>query len=84
MKECISDIIGVEGLQHHEKYLGLPALIGRSRKQILGYVTDNVRRKMSGWKECVLSQAGREVLVKSVAQAIPSYAMSFSSCQVVS
>lgn len=72
----VLDIIGVEGLQSHEKYLGLAALNGRSRKQILNYLVGNVRRKISGWKENVLSQAGREVLIKSVAQAMPTYAMS--------
>lgn len=32
--------------------------------------------KIEGWKECLLNQARKEVLVKSVIQAIPTYAMS--------
>lgn len=34
LKESIHEIIGVEGHPPHEKYLGLPSLIGRSRNQI--------------------------------------------------
>lgn len=48
VKESILNIIRVEGLQHHEKYLGLLALVGRSKNQILSYLTDCVRRKISG------------------------------------
>ena len=31
---------------------------------------------MQGWKEKLLSQAGKEVMIKAVVQSIPTYSMS--------
>lgn len=50
-------------------------MTGRSKKEIFHFIQDRVRKKLHGWKESLLSQAGKEVLVKAVIQAIPSYAM---------
>ena len=61
---------------HHKKYLGLPSIIGKSKVEIFAEIKKRVERKLSGWKEKMLSMGGREVLIKAVAQAIPTYAMS--------
>lgn len=66
----------IKVVECHSKYLGLPAFVGRSKKQVFNFVQDRVWKKQKGWKEKFLSTAGREVLIKSVVQAIPTYVMS--------
>ena len=73
----ILQVAGVGSTQWYEKYLGLPALIGRSRTKSFEGLKGKIWEKMHGWKEKFLSQAGKEVLLKAVVQAIPTYTMSF-------
>ena len=63
-------------IRNFEKYLDLPALVGRGKKQSFSYIKERVWKKLQGWKEKLLSQVGKEVLIKSVIQAIPTYTMS--------
>lgn len=67
---------GARTVEGYSKYLGLPTLIGRSKRQVFQVVTERVLQRLKGWKERSLTKAGREILIKSVIQAIPTYAMS--------
>jgi hypothetical protein len=60
----------------NEKYLGLPVYIGRSKSKTFAYLKDRVWKRIQGWKKKLISKAGKEILIKPVAQAIPTYAMS--------
>nr|XP_051221192.1 uncharacterized protein LOC127339372 [Lolium perenne] len=48
----------------------------RSKSKAFGFLLEKVWKKIQGWKERFLSKAGKEILVKAVAQAIPIFAMS--------
>ena len=76
MKGEIMDLLGVAEIKEYEKYLGLPAVVGKNKKESLNYIKERVWAKLQGWKEKLLSQAGREVLLKAVVQAIPKFTMS--------
>ncbi|XP_057418932.1 uncharacterized protein LOC130713154 [Lotus japonicus] len=69
-------ILNIKTVESYDKYLGLPAIIGKLKTQIFNFVKENVWKKLRGRKESSLSRMGREVMVKVVAQAIPSYAIS--------
>ncbi|XP_073367527.1 uncharacterized protein [Aegilops tauschii subsp. strangulata] len=57
------------------KYLGMPVYIGKSKVKAFQYLKEKVWKLLQGWKEKLLSKAGKEILIKAVAQAIPVYAM---------
>jgi hypothetical protein len=74
-RQAIQEFWGSNGIQNFDKYLGLPALIGRSKRAIFNGLKERIVRRLQGWKEKFLSKAGREILIKAVAQAIPTYTM---------
>jgi ribonuclease HI len=75
-KQEILRLSGIPSTQRYDKYLGLPAIVGKSRRQAFKSIKDRVWRRLNDWKLKLLSQAGKEVLLKAVIQAIPTYSMS--------
>jgi len=57
----------------------MPTHFGRSKVQDFNFLMDRIWAKLKGWKENNLSFEGRGVLIRAVAQAIPTYIMSFFS-----
>ncbi|XP_062076041.1 uncharacterized protein LOC133780185 [Humulus lupulus] len=57
-------------------YLGLPNIIGRNKTVVLGFLKDRIRKRIQGWDAKLLSRAGKEILLKTVAQSLSNYAMS--------
>ena len=72
---AIKEMLGVSVVQQYEKYLGLPSLVGRNKKESFTYIKQWVWKKIQGWEAKLLSQAEREILIKAVAQALPTYTM---------
>ena len=64
--EIITSIARMRGTTSYEKYLGLPALIGRSRAHSFKSILDKVKARISNWKNKFLSQEGKEVLIKFI------------------
>lgn len=58
-----------------ERNLGMPTDVGYSKNGMFKYLRDRVWEKVRGWMEKLLSAAVKEVLIKSVAHAIPVFSM---------
>ena len=55
----------------------VPVVVGKNKRASLNYIKEWVWNKIQGWKKKLLSQAGKEILLKSVVQAISTFAMSY-------
>ena len=76
VKNQIKSALEVPKILQYEKYLGLLSLVGKNKEVNFNYIKERVWKKIQGWKEKLLSQAGREILIKAVVQAIPTYTLS--------
>ena len=59
-----------------EKYLGLPMVGGRTKTTTFKEIQERFTKRVLGWKKKLISKAGCEILIKSVAQSITTYSMS--------
>ena len=75
-RDEIFNILGPMQNSRLTKYLGFPSLIGRSKKQVFAILKERIGQKLAGWKGKLLSISGKEILIKAVALAIPTYTMS--------
>lgn len=72
----VKNILGVFNDLSTGHYLGLPSLVGRSKNNVFKFLKDRIWKRVNGWNMKLLSKAGKVVLLKNVASAIPSYSMS--------
>ena len=77
VQDDIQAMFGAQILTNYEKYLGLPMVGGRSKVRNFKELQERVSKRVMARKENNISKARREVLIKSVAQAIPTYSMCF-------
>ncbi|GAV69314.1 hypothetical protein CFOL_v3_12815 [Cephalotus follicularis] len=74
-RRTILQSIGTSNDKSYKKFLGLPTYIGRSKVSIFQNSKERVWGKLKGLKEKTLSNAGKEVLIKAIAQSLLTYSM---------
>lgn len=76
VKLLVKGVLEIEAEGGIGKYLGLPELFGRKKRDIFASILDRIKQRIRSWTTRFLSDAGKQVLLKSVLAAIPNYAMS--------
>jgi ribonuclease HI len=72
----VKNSLNIHRVTFEAKYLGLPTPEGRMKADCFQAITERLSKRCNGWDERCLSAGGKDVLIKSVAQAIPVYVMS--------
>lgn len=69
----VERILGVHHADNLEKYLGLPCMVGWNKKRAFANLRDKIRSRISFWSTRLLLIGRREVFIKSILQAIPTF-----------
>ncbi|XP_062028872.1 uncharacterized protein LOC133744858 [Rosa rugosa] len=64
MQDEVSSLLGVEVVESHERYLGLPTYVGRKKTATFQFIKDNLAKKLSCWQGKMLSGAGKDILIR--------------------
>lgn len=75
-KDFVTRELSVRCLNNSKKYLGLPNMIGKRKKASFLGLKDRTKKRIDNWSTRSLSLGGKEVFIKAVLQAIPTYVMS--------
>jgi hypothetical protein len=71
----VQHILGVGTRAFETKYLGLPTPSGRMKGEQFQSLKDRMSKRLNDFTEKHMSAAAKDVLIKAVAQALPTYIM---------
>ncbi|XP_031090962.1 uncharacterized protein LOC115995954 [Ipomoea triloba] len=75
LRLSVATCVGVPESTDFGRYLGLPSVLGKNKTAIFRYLEQRIQERIGSWQHKFISRAGREVLIKSIAQALPIFTM---------
>ncbi|KAL0355208.1 UNVERIFIED_CONTAM: hypothetical protein Sradi_3967700 [Sesamum radiatum] len=65
MKQQLEDVLAIRLENKHKLYVGFPTMAFRSKRALLATLKDCIWRRIQGWHEKTLSQAGKAILIQT-------------------
>ena len=81
-KRAIKLELNMKAISSAATYLSAPLFTSRSRTKDFKFLQDRLESKLKGWRCKSLSWVGRSTLIKSVAQALPTYTFASSDVPI--
>ena len=69
--------VGISKLLTKDIYLGLPIMVGKTKRKEFQSIKDRLWKRHKGWHNEYLSGASKATLIQSIVQAVPLYALSY-------
>lgn len=76
LKASLKSITGILNEGGAGTYLGLPECFSSSKIDLLSFIHDRLKTRMSSWVARIISHGGKEVLLKAIALSMSVFAMS--------
>ncbi|XP_052483052.1 uncharacterized protein LOC128036184 [Gossypium raimondii] len=78
MSQCttLSSLLKMKVVTKLDRYLGLPISIEKKKPVAFQSILDRAASRINSWSKRLLSNGGKEILIKSILQSIPTYALS--------
>lgn len=58
----LASLLAVQREDEHDRYLGLPLRVGRSKTAIFEYIKEKLTKRLISWKAKILSCAGKQTM----------------------
>ncbi|XP_074377017.1 putative mitochondrial protein AtMg00310 [Apium graveolens] len=74
-KQNVCYALNIKEADNSSKCLGFPNILGRNKAVVFGYLRDKVKDTIQRWNDKKVSKQSKEILIKMVAQMLPSFSM---------
>ncbi|KAK5775495.1 hypothetical protein PVK06_043391 [Gossypium arboreum] len=75
-RHLFSSMLGMRMVDKLDAYLGLPLPVSRKKSSAFTNIVNRCTCRAKSWSKHLLSYGGKEVFIKAIMQAIPTYAFS--------